>query len=151
VKTTKLKQRSLTNDEAFAAFWEWRYQFKGPNLSEEEIERGISTIRRFAEFIHPKGLAQSTVAEIKEFCGQFQPKTLEEEITLESIEPLMTMDAFRRFVSEVIRGKKSTELIDKFGRPLYRRIYHLSLLDFDGQAALAALIRKKSKARPKTK
>jgi hypothetical protein len=110
--TDSKKQRNLTNEEVLAAFSDWRSQTKKPMaaigddslLSEEQIARELSTVRRFAEFIAPNSLAQSSKAEIKEFKEELRREIT--EISRTSIEPEMAMSAFGSFRDVVLKGKK---------------------------------------------
>ena len=102
-----MRRHEMSNDEVIAAFGDWCSQFKGgtfngvPLVSDEMVEAEIAAVRKFARFIEPKRLAESTVAEVNAFRRQI-PRGAKSEYA--------GIEWFRIFWQEVLKLPKTVRL-----------------------------------------
>ena len=102
-----MKINDLTNEEVFATFSDWRSQFRGsksngvPMVSDEMVEKEIAAVREFAQFIEPKLLAESTIADIDAFRRQ---------IPHGSRSTYAGIEQFRTFRQSVLKPRKTVRV-----------------------------------------
>jgi hypothetical protein len=62
-----MQQEYQDNEEVLAAFRDWWSQFRGPVVTDATIDDGINSVRKFATYIEPCPLAESTIAELNAY------------------------------------------------------------------------------------
>ncbi len=89
------------NEKTMLAFADWFHGYVSAVLPEEERTTCVSAVRAFAEFITPKRLSSSTVAEIKAFEQKVKTGRRLDERALRAT--LIGMGYFRSFRKEFLK------------------------------------------------